>query len=69
MNVIKKTLYNLTHQWGYNCSQHPDKEQIWRAYDDDISLTIELQFMKYIKSGSNQNNRFICIGDLIRIDI
>ena len=42
MNGIKKTLYNLTHQWGYNCSQHPDKEQIWRAYDDDISLTIEL---------------------------
>ena len=22
----KKTLYNLTHQWAWNCSKTPDKE-------------------------------------------
>ena len=38
----KKTLYNLTHQWAWNSSKTPDKEQLFQPFDDETSLTIEL---------------------------
>ena len=43
-HAIKRSLYNLTKQWAFNCAKRPEKEFIWQPFDDDTSLTIELQF-------------------------
>ncbi len=47
--TLKRNLNNLTKQWAWNCAKIPAKEYIWQPFDDDTSLTIELQFQKFIK--------------------